>query len=72
MMRPDHGARARLRVWHASRAWIPNRHATPLHEVERLARQLRQAGEAAPGGIAAIRMAGTRADLLTMCLPEKT
>mgnify|MGYP001764780449 CR=1 FL=1 len=37
MMPPDHGARARLRVWQAARAWMPNRHEAPLHEVESMA-----------------------------------
>lgn len=38
MRAPDnYGARARLRQWQSARAWIPNRHAAPLHAVERLA-----------------------------------
>ena len=36
MLKPG-AARGRLRQWQASRAWIPNRHAAPLKEVERLA-----------------------------------
>ena len=36
-MRPEHGARARLRQWQASRRWIPNRFDCPLHETERMA-----------------------------------
>ena len=50
MTPPDHGARARLRVWQAARAWMPNRHEAPLHEVESMAedagQHLREAAKA--------------------------
>ena len=36
-MSDPYRTRARLRVWQASRAWIPNRHEAPLHDEERLA-----------------------------------
>ena len=36
-MSDPYRSRARLRQWQASRAWIPNRHETPLHDEERLA-----------------------------------